>query len=129
MIDSVTVQIDGGPIMNATRKIIPNKTLTDVSFHASVQISSGNDPHTDTVVATNDQGLHATKTISVFTGQTAFQVDAPAVLLDLLTLSIPITADDPQVLALVRQNPGATRVALSHSRIGRQSIDRTEPHR
>src|SRR5664280_2597628 len=99
MIDSVTVQIDGGPLINATRKIIPNKTLVQVSFQASAQISGGNDPHTVTVVATNDQGLRATKTVTVFTG-TVFQIDAPAVLLDLRTL-IPITANDPQVLALI----------------------------
>src|SRR5262249_43875585 len=49
MIDSVTVQIDGGPLIDATLKTIPNKTLTEVSFHASAQISSGNDPHTVTV--------------------------------------------------------------------------------
>ena len=104
MIDSVTVQIDGGPLINATRKIIPNKTLILVSFHASAQISSGNDPHTVTVVATNDQGLRATKTVTVFTGA-VFQVDAPAVLLDLRTL-IPITADDSQVLALIGRIQG-----------------------
>jgi hypothetical protein len=104
MIDSVTVQIDGGPLISATRKTIPNKTLIQVSFHASAQISSGNDPHTVTVVATNDQGLRATKTVTVFTG-TVFQVDAPAVLLDLRTL-IPITADDPQVLALIGRIQG-----------------------
>src|ERR1700690_3043507 len=59
MIDSVTVQIDGGPLINVTRKIIPNKTLTEVSFLASAQISGGSDPHSVTVVATNDQGLRA----------------------------------------------------------------------
>ena len=104
MVDSVTVQIDGGPLIKATRKTIPNKTLTQVSFHASAQISSGSDPHTVTVVATNDQGLRATKTVTVFTG-TVFQVDTPAVLLDLLTL-IPIKADDPQVLALIGRIQG-----------------------
>jgi hypothetical protein len=104
MIDSVTVQIDGGPLISATLKTIPNRTLTQVSFHASAQISSGNDPHTVTVVATNDQGLRATKTVTVFTGP-VFQVDTPAVLLDLLTL-IPITADDPQVLALIGKIQG-----------------------
>jgi hypothetical protein len=99
MIDSVTVQIDGGPLIPATLKNIHNKTLIQVSFIASAQISGGNDPHTVTVVATNDQGLRATKTVTVFTGA-VFQVDAPAVLLDLRSL-IQITADDPQVLALI----------------------------
>src|ERR1017187_4331767 len=85
MIDSVTVQVDNGPLIKATLTRIPNKNLIQVSFHASAQISGGNDPHTVTIVATNDQGLHATKTVTVFTGA-AFQVDAPAVLLDLLSL-------------------------------------------
>jgi len=98
-IDSVTVQIDGGPLIPATLKTVFNKTLTQVSFHASAQISSGSDPHTVTVVATNDQGLHATKLVTVLTGA-ALQVDAPALLLDLLTF-ISITPDDPQVLALI----------------------------
>jgi len=104
MIDSVTVQIDGGPLIHATLKTIPNKTLTEVSFHASAQISSGNDPHAVTVVATNDQGLRATNAVTVFAGP-VFQVDAPALLLDLLTL-IPITADDPQLLALIGKIQG-----------------------
>ena len=34
MIDSVTVRVDGGPVIQATLKIIPNKTLTQVSFTA-----------------------------------------------------------------------------------------------
>src|SRR5262245_58875543 len=99
LIDSVTVQVDGGPLIQATLKPIPNKTLTQVSFHASAQISSGHDPHTVTVVATNDQNLGATSSISVFAGS-VFQVDAPAVLLEVRTL-IPITADDPQVLSFI----------------------------
>jgi hypothetical protein len=99
MIDSVTVQIDAGPLIDTTLKHIPDKTLTRVSFNASAQISTGNDPHTVTVVATNDQGLRATKAVTVFAGS-VFQVDAPALFVDLLTL-IPITADDPQVLTLI----------------------------
>ena len=104
MIDSVTVQIDGGPLIKANLTKIPNKTLTEVSFHASAQISTGNDPHTVTVVATNDQGLRSRKAVSVFTGP-SFQVDVPALLIDVLTL-IPITADDPQVLTLIRDIQG-----------------------
>jgi hypothetical protein len=67
-IDSVTIQIDGGPLIDATLKRIRNKTLTKVLFDASAQISSGNDPHAVKVVATNDQGFSATKTVTVFTG-------------------------------------------------------------
>ena len=104
MIDSVTVQIDGGPLTDAKLTHIPNKKLTEVSFRASAQISSGNDPHTVTVVATNDQGLRSKKTVTVFAGA-SFQVDVPALLIDLRSL-IPITADDPQVLALIRTIQG-----------------------
>ena len=95
-IESVTVQIDGGPLIDAPLKIIPDKTLWKVSFQASAQITGGSDPHTVTVVATNDQQLRATKTITVFAGS-VFQVDAPAVLLDIRTL-ISITANGKQVL-------------------------------
>jgi hypothetical protein len=98
-IESVTVQIDGGPLIDAPLKNIPDKTLTKVSFPASAKITGGSDPHTVTVVATNDQQLRATKTISVFAGS-VFQVDAPAVLLDVRTL-IPITANDKQVLTVI----------------------------
>ena len=93
MIDSVTVQIDGGPLIKANLTHISNKTLTEVSFHASAQVSSGDDPHTVTVVATNGQGLRSKKTVSVFTGP-SFQVDVPALLIDVRHL-VPITADDP----------------------------------
>src|ERR1019366_2305055 len=103
-IDSVTVQDDNGPLIKAALTRIPNKNLVQASFHATAQISGGNDPHTITVVATNDQGLHAAKTVTVFTGA-PFQIDSPALLLDLLAL-IPITADDPQVLALIGRIQG-----------------------
>src|SRR5262249_14741838 len=104
LIDSVTVQIDGGPLIQAHLTHIRNKTLTEVSFRASAQISSGNDPHTVTIVATNDQGLRSKETVTVFAGP-SFQVDVPALLIDLLSL-IPITADDPQVLTLIREIQG-----------------------
>jgi hypothetical protein len=104
MIDSVTVQIDGGALIEATRKFIPNKTLVEVSFHATAQITSGNDPHTVTVVATNDQGLHATKTVTVFAG-TPFQVDTPGVLLDVLSFT-KVDPNDPQTLSLIGKIQG-----------------------
>jgi hypothetical protein len=104
LIDSVTVQIDGGPLIQAKLTNIPNHTLTEVSFRASAQISSGNDPHTVTIVATNDQGLRSQKTVTVFAGP-SFQVDVPALLIDVRSL-IPITADDPQVLTLIREIQG-----------------------
>ena len=99
MIDSVTVQVDGGPLIQAARKIIPNKTLTQVSFTATAQITGGNDPHTITVVATNDQGQHTAKTVTVFAGA-VFQSDTPALLLDVRSL-ISFKADDTQVVSLI----------------------------
>ena len=80
-IESVTVQVDSGPLIAATLKIVPSRTSTQVTFHASAQVSGGQDPHAVTVVATNDQGLRATKTVRVFTGA-AFEVDNPALLLE-----------------------------------------------
>jgi hypothetical protein len=99
IIDSVTVQVDGGPLIQATRKIIPNKTLTQVSFTATAQITGGNDPHTVTVVATNDQNQHTTKTITVFAGA-VFQSDVPAILIDLRSL-FPINPVDPQIAKFI----------------------------
>ena len=104
LIDSVTVQVDGGSLIHATLKRVANKTLTQVTFNASAQLTGGNDPHKVTIVATNDQNLKATKTVNVFAG-TAFDVDTPALLLDILTL-IPIPIDDPQFLALMGEIQG-----------------------
>ncbi len=101
-IDSVTVQVDTGPVVAASRKTIPNKTLTEVSFQASVQvIGTGPDPHTVTVVATADSGISATKTVEVIAGIFA---TAPAIVVDIITQPIPTAPpgpSDPSVMKLV----------------------------
>src|SRR6185437_4570139 len=84
-IDSVTVQVDGGPIVRAALTHISNKSATEVSFHANVQVTAGADPHTVTVTATDDQRVSVKQTRQVFTG-TPFAVDAPAVVVDVLSL-------------------------------------------
>jgi phospholipase C len=66
-IDSVTVRVDGGPVIDATLTIVPDKTLTRVNFAASAQVTGGADPHAVTVTATNGGGLSTTQTISVLT--------------------------------------------------------------
>jgi phospholipase C len=64
-ISSVTVRVDGGPVMEASLTILQDKTQTKVNFSASAQVTGGADPHAVTVTATNDQGASTTQTISV----------------------------------------------------------------
>lgn len=82
-INSVTVQVDGGPVIRAALTHIVNKTATEVSFHASAQVTGGQDPHIVVVTATDDLGS-VKQTKQVFTG-TPFAVDAPAVTVDVLS--------------------------------------------
>jgi hypothetical protein len=84
-IDSVTVQVDGGPVIRATLQHIPDKTATRVSFHTAAQATGGQDPHIVTVTATDDQGASVRQTRQLFTGA-PFQVDAPAVVIDVLSI-------------------------------------------
>ena len=67
LIDSVTVRVDGGPVIEATLTPVTDKSQTKVNFAASAQVTAGEDPHALTVTATNDQGISATKTVSVLT--------------------------------------------------------------
>jgi phospholipase C len=67
LIDSVTVRVDGGPVIDATLTPLVDKTQTKVNFAASAQVTGGQDPHRITVIATNDQGASATQTVSVVT--------------------------------------------------------------
>ena len=73
LIDSVTVRVDGGPVIDAKLTMVPKPKQTIVNFSASAEVTGGQDPHT--VTATNDQERSATQTVSVFTGP-AFEVDA-----------------------------------------------------
>jgi hypothetical protein len=100
-IDSVTVQVDGGPLTRATLKVIQNPQIVLVSFTATVQVTGGADPHTVTVTATDDAGLKDTKTVQVFAGQ-VFAADAPAVVVDLIS-PLPIDPTDPKVVTMIQQ--------------------------
>jgi phospholipase C len=66
-IDSVTVRVDGGPVIEANLTVVPDKKQTTVNFAASAQVTGGEDPHAVTVTATNDQGASTTQTVSVLT--------------------------------------------------------------
>ncbi|HEV2386221.1 MAG TPA: hypothetical protein VGS20_03100 [Candidatus Acidoferrales bacterium] len=78
----MTVQIDAVPAVNATLKHIPNRQLVIVNFTATVQITSGTDPHTLTVTVNSDAGVPVTKVLTVTAGP---RLEAPAVLIDLVT--------------------------------------------
>jgi hypothetical protein len=95
-IDSVTVQVDSGPVIAATLKRIPNKTLTEVTFRASVQVTGGQDPHTVTVTTASD-GESETKTVLVTAG---IRVVPPAVVVDIGTLA-PVDPNDPGIQAAI----------------------------
>src|SRR6516162_8917951 len=66
-IDSVTVRVDNGPVIDANLTIVPDKPQTRVNFAASAQVTGGADPHAVTVTATNDQGISTAQMISVLT--------------------------------------------------------------
>ena len=83
-IDSVTVQVDSQPPVQATLKHIPNKTLVEVTFSATVQITGGQDPHTIAVTVASDAGIPVTKFVTVTAGN---RLAAPAVLVDLATIT------------------------------------------
>ena len=67
LIDSVTVRVDGGPVIDATLTPLVDNTQTKVNFAASAQVTGGQDPHRITVIATNDQSGSTTQTVSVVT--------------------------------------------------------------
>jgi hypothetical protein len=67
MLDSVTVRVDGGPIIKASLTVVADKTRTKANFAASAQVTGGEDPHVVAVTATNDQGASTTQTVSVLT--------------------------------------------------------------
>lgn len=97
LIDSVTVQVDGGAPIAAKLTHLADKKLTRYSFSALAKVTGGQDPHTVTVTATNDIGRSVKKTVSVFTGP-AFEVSPPAVLFEINPSFDPT---DPSVVNLV----------------------------
>jgi len=111
LIDSVTVQVDDGPVVEATLTPIPSRTSTLFSFKASAQVTGGQDPHTVTVTATNDSNISVKQTRQVFTGP-IFQVDSPAVLIDLL-FPFPLDLSDPTTASRVHSLVSQIQTALT----------------
>jgi len=66
-ITSVTVRVDGGPVIETNLTVVPDRTQTRVNFAATAQVTGGPDPHRVTVTAINDQDASATQTVSVLT--------------------------------------------------------------
>ena len=66
-IDSVTIRVDNGPVIDANLTVVPDKTQTRVNFAAAAQVTGGEDPHDITITATNDQEMLTTQTVSVLT--------------------------------------------------------------
>jgi hypothetical protein len=66
-INSVTVQVDNGPVTTCTLKTIPDKKQTVVSFNGTGSVTGGGDPHIVKVVATNDIGGTSKQAVSVVT--------------------------------------------------------------
>jgi hypothetical protein len=98
-IDSVTVQVDGGPAVDAQLVTVPDKTLSIVDYTAAVEVTSGTDPHTITVVAINDNQISVKKQIEVFTGP-IFHAAPPAVLVEILS-PVPFDLSDVRLTRLV----------------------------
>jgi len=100
-IDTVTVQVDGGPVVDATLTRVPDKHRTVVTYAAAVKVTDGSDPHTVTVTATNDNGIRVIRRVQVFTGP-IFHAAPPAILVELLS-PVPFDPDGPLLQRLVSQ--------------------------
>jgi hypothetical protein len=101
LIDSVTVQVDSGPVIEATLTRLPGTRVSAVVFKALAQVTSGGDPHVVTVTATNDNARSVRKTVTIFTGP-VFEVRAPGILLEIAS-PVPLDLADPRVDTLVGQ--------------------------
>jgi len=109
LIDSVTVRLDSQAPVEAHLVRKRSKTQTLVDFSATVGLTGASGTageHAITVVATNDNGVSRTATRTVFVGP-AFDVDAPAVVVD-LQLPTAIDAHDSALVAAL----GRLQVAL-----------------
>lgn len=80
-INLVTVQVDDGPLIDAELTAVPGPSLP-VDFSATVVIPDSPGPHAITVTATQDGGLHATATVTVWVGP-AFAIAPASVLVEL----------------------------------------------
>ena len=89
-INSVRVQVDAQPPVQAILKHIVNHHLVEVTFSATVQIAGGQDPHTVTVIVESDAGVPVRKTVAVTAG---LRLAPPALLIDLATITnIPVNS-------------------------------------
>ena len=93
-VDLVTVQVDSSPAVKAALHRIHDQTQSLVAFSAFVSVTGGQDPHTLTVTAKDDRGFTVTVTRRIFT-VVAFKVDAPAVVIDVLSF---VPFNEPVVL-------------------------------
>lgn len=96
MVDSVVVQVDDQPAVRAGLQHLRNPYETLVAFSVSVNVTGAEGAHTITVVATNDSGITATKSVTVYLGP-SLAIDAPVVRLELQTLETV----DPSAPAIV----------------------------
>ena len=100
-IDTVTVQVDVGPVVDATLTQVPDKALSLFHYAAEVEVTDGTDPHTVTVTAVNDNNMKTTRQVQVFTGP-IFHPAAPAVLVELLS-PVQFDAGEAALTRLVSQ--------------------------
>jgi len=113
VIDSVTVQVDGSPPVEATLTRRPDKTKTVADFAATVQVTGASGLHTITVVATSDSNISRRAAVTVFLGPT-FAVDAPAIIADIET-TFPADPHDPANRLTARAPPARReRFSLPH---------------
>jgi hypothetical protein len=120
LIDSVTVQVDGGPAVDATLKPLPDPHNTVVSFTAPVPVTGAEGVHTITAVATNDAGISRSASVTVFLGP-SFQIDAPAIRLEIaLPPAFSIDPADPKVQALAgRMQQGLVQMSALLASVGK----------
>src|SRR5690348_10415525 len=85
-IDTVTGQVDAGPVVDGGLAHVPGKTLSLFRYAAGVAVTDGTDPHSVTVTAVNDDHITGTRRVQVFSGP-IFHAAAPAVLSELLSRS------------------------------------------
>jgi Big-like domain-containing protein len=120
-VDSVTVQVDGNPPVEATLTRRPGKTETVVDFAATVQVTGAEGRHAITAVATNDNNISRSAHVTVFLGPT-FAVDAPAIVVDIETPS-PVDPHDPAVTsALGRLQQGLADLSGLLAGVGKTII-------
>jgi hypothetical protein len=99
LIDSVTLQVDGGTPVRATLTRSHDATHTIANFTATVTVGGASGPHTITATATNDSNISVRRSVTVFIGP-VFQTAAPAILLD-VEVPFDVDANDRSVQSLL----------------------------